>query len=172
MKMQGEAVHEIVALAGGRLIGKTRLQKAGYLLELSGLGYGFDFAYHHYGPYSEELAWAAKDATIDGLVVEKEEPARWGGTYSVFRTDAETPSGDVDKMRADLLAKISRANAVALELAATAALLHEEGVADWWGETARRKPMKATPELLSEAKRFWGDLVKLQVPSKLPDLVS
>ena len=45
MTNQGEAVREIVALSGGRLIGKTRLQKAGYLLELAGLGYGFDFSY-------------------------------------------------------------------------------------------------------------------------------
>ena len=171
MNEYGEAVHEIVALApGGRLVGKTRLQKAGYLLELAGLGYGFDFSYHHYGPYSEDLAWATKEAVVDGLVNEREQPAKWGGTFSVFETRPETPSNERDFLRSSLLAKIARADAVALELAATAALLHEEGVGDWWEETARRKPLKANPELLAAAKRLWGDLQKVDVPDRLPSL--
>jgi uncharacterized protein len=74
----------IIRDAGGKLVGRTRLQKIGYLLELTGLGEGFHFRYKHYGPHSEELAAAARDANALGLIVEQECPASWGGLYSVF----------------------------------------------------------------------------------------
>ena len=43
------------------LVGRTRFQKTAYFLEAAGVGYGFDFSYHYYGPYSEELAVAVSD---------------------------------------------------------------------------------------------------------------
>ena len=56
-----DKVADIIRDAGGKVVGRTRLQKLGYLLELSGLGDGFSFEYRHYGPYSEELAAADDD---------------------------------------------------------------------------------------------------------------
>jgi uncharacterized protein YwgA len=53
---------EIVRDAGGRIVGRTKLQKVAYLLELAGLGDGFQFEYRHYGPYSEDLAGAIQMA--------------------------------------------------------------------------------------------------------------
>ena len=47
------AVTALVNLNGGRIVGKTRLQKTVYLLKECGIDLGFDFDYHHYGPYSE-----------------------------------------------------------------------------------------------------------------------
>jgi hypothetical protein len=76
----------IVAAAGGKLLGRIRLQKLAYLLELVGLGEGFHFHHKHYGPYCEELALAVRDATLIGLLHEEEQAASWGGTYSVFTT--------------------------------------------------------------------------------------
>jgi uncharacterized protein YwgA len=55
-------VRRIVKLNGGRLTGKTRLQKSAYFLESYDVGFGLEFEYHHYGPYSEELASLAEDA--------------------------------------------------------------------------------------------------------------
>jgi uncharacterized protein len=52
-------VAQIISLAGGEIIGSTRLQKIGCLLDLVGAGVGFEFSYHIYGPYSEELNLAA-----------------------------------------------------------------------------------------------------------------
>jgi uncharacterized protein YwgA len=51
----------LVRDAGGRIVGRTRLQKVAYLLTVTGLEEGFAFAYKHYGPYSEELATATND---------------------------------------------------------------------------------------------------------------
>lgn len=61
-------IAEIVSLSGGRVFGKTRLQKTVYFLESSGLGYGFKFNYHYYGPYSEELATSVEDAHSLGTI--------------------------------------------------------------------------------------------------------
>ena len=61
-KRDTDKVVAIVRDAGGTIVGRTRLQKTAYLLELAGLGEGFHFSYRHYGPYSEELASAVRDA--------------------------------------------------------------------------------------------------------------
>ena len=42
--------------AGGQITGKVRFQKIVYLLDQLGFESGFDFEYHHYGPYSEGLS--------------------------------------------------------------------------------------------------------------------
>ena len=64
-------VREIIADAGGSIAGRTRLQKSAYFLEVGGVGAGFDFSYHYYGPYSEELATAASDAKALKLINEE-----------------------------------------------------------------------------------------------------
>jgi len=43
-------VIHLIRLNGGRVIGKTRLQKTAYLLESIGRGFSLEFDYHHYGP--------------------------------------------------------------------------------------------------------------------------
>jgi len=66
-------IAEIVALNGGWLRGKTRLQKTAYFLEANKLGYGFDFGYHYYGPYNEDVTIAVDDAWVRDLIdVQKE----------------------------------------------------------------------------------------------------
>ena len=73
----GEAMNEedvavnLVALHSGRLVGRTRLQKEGYLLHRSGAGFDLEFVYHHYGPYSFELATGVKDACVHKRIEEE-----------------------------------------------------------------------------------------------------
>ena len=66
-------VCNILEVAGGSLSGRVRLQKTVFLLgKLRGTPY-FPYAYHHYGPYSAELAEAVDVATIFGMVSESVE---------------------------------------------------------------------------------------------------
>lgn len=163
-----EAVAELIALAGGQLIGRTRLQKAAYLLELAGVGYGFPFTYHHYGPYSEELSWAVKDGEGLSLLSEKEERAAWGGTYSVFQSRVGVNETDaLNKVRKALLTIARNADAVALELAATAALVANRGIRDPWNEVSRLKPQKAASKL-ALAKELYDQIAAVEVPNPLP----
>ena len=158
---------DLVRDAGGRIVGRTRLQKIAFLLELTGLGDGFDFEYRHYGPYSEQLANAISTATLFGKISEEERQAQWGGSYSVFSTDLPRRS-DIPSARMQLIDQAAQADPIALELAATAAFLAAEGEKSPWDETARRKPDKATH--LAHAKTIYSRLTRIDTPKPLPCL--
>lgn len=162
---------QIVRDAGGTVVGRTRLQKIAYLLEVTGLGHGFAFEYRHYGPYSEELTSAAWHATLLGLIHEEERPTSWGGSYSIF-TEGERHVGKAAPapVRQQLVQTAVQADPVALELAATAAFLAAEGNPDPWAETERRKPEKAAARL-NEAKALYRALQQVDTPRHLPGIV-
>lgn len=161
-----EAVGEMVALAGGSIEGKTRLQKSEYLLESHGVGYGFVFAYHYYGPYSELLALAAQDAAALQIVTTEMRESKQGVRYLVFNLGPCAPrlapsrqSSSHVKARKQILDVLKKYDSVALELAATADFLARTGHAsDPWTETIRRKKEKASPERVGKAKTLLKQL--------------
>jgi uncharacterized protein YwgA len=167
-----KSVRELVALAGGRIVGRTKLQKSACALELTGLGYGFQFTYRHFGPYSEELKIACGDADALGYIKEKTETATWGGWYSVFETDSKVELNEGRQaQRASILAVTNNADLVDLELAITAAYLATNGVKDPWREVEIRKSTKAIPERIIAAKALYKDLMAIKTPQKLPSIV-
>jgi hypothetical protein len=62
------------------------------------------------------------------------------------------------------------ADAVELELAATAVFLSKDGYNDPWAETARRKPEKAQGGRVERAKRLLGRLGSVETPVPLPNI--
>jgi hypothetical protein len=157
----------IVRDAGGRIVGRTRLQKVAYLLSVAGLEEGLPFVYKHYGPYSDDLATAARDAGLLGLLVETEQQASWGGTYSTYVV-GEQPSPSVRPARRRLAEEAASADAIELELAATAVFLAKEGQRDPWRETARRKPEKAEGGRIERAQALYRRLSAIETPLPLP----
>lgn len=163
-----QKVAGIVRDAGGMIIGRTKLQKVAYLLVAAGLENELPFMYKHYGPYSEALAFAARDARLLGYVNETEQMANWGGTYSIYRVPGAVAPNPATP-RQQLASEAARADAIVLELAATAVFLrNEENIQDVWTETARRKPEKATEARVDEAKALLRNLAAVQVPLPLP----
>jgi uncharacterized protein YwgA len=168
------AAANIVRDAGGKIVGRTKLQKVAYLLELAGLGDGFDFEYRHYGPFSEDLAESIQMAAAFNLVLEEERRADWGGTYSVYiansaiiSTQRNTESSD----RATFAQAAAQIGAIELELAATAAYLRVvERASNPWEETKRLKPEKATSTRITAAKRAYRSLKELHLGKPLPEL--
>lgn len=161
-----EKAANIIRDAGGRVVGRTRLQKIAFLLEVAGLGEGLNFEYRHYGPYSEELANAVSTAAMVGLLSEEERTTNWGGSYSIFTTKSTFPR-KTSNARRELIAQAAGADPIALELAATAAFFAVEGERDPWGETARRKPEKAVARL-DDAKSLYIKLQTISTPTSLP----
>ena len=157
----------IVRDAGGRIVGRTRLQKVAYLLSVTGLEEGLPFAYKHYGPYSEDLATAARDADLLGLLNETEQQASWGGMYSTYVVN-EQPDPSTSAVRRRLASEAATADAVELELAATAVFLAKEGYRDPWRETARRKPEKAENGRIDNAKALYRKLSAIATPVPWP----
>jgi uncharacterized protein len=165
-----ETAAELVRDAGGRIVGRTKLQKVAYLLELAGFGAGFRFEYRHYGPYSEELADAITIAAAFGLIEEDERQTDWGGMYSIYSSTAKVGQR-ASGPRALFAEAAVQIGAVELELAATAAYLKSvERSAHPWDETKKLKPEKATPQRLQAAKKAYENLRKLQVPKALPNI--
>jgi len=169
-KSERQKAAEIVRDAGGEIVGRTKLQKVAYLLEIAGFGDGFAFEYRHYGPYSEELANAIQLANAFGFVIEDERKADWGGMYSIYTaTDRAGPRAQ--GARSAFAERAARIGSIELELAATAAYLNAvEGYTDPWNETARRKPEKVGNGRLEKAKQAYRQLLKLETRRPLPQI--
>jgi len=164
-----EELVRIVSAADGQLVGRTRLQKTVYLLELAGLGSGYHFGHRFHGPYSEELASAADIAPRHLDLQEERKKSDWGGTHSVFTSGARYEGDDKGVYR-QLVSIAKQASSVVLDLAATAAYLAKRNHKDPWGETARRKAAYAANGRLDEARELYGRFKKLRLPVELPDI--
>ncbi len=168
------AATRLIRDAGGELVGRTRLQKIAFFLELSGFAEEFDFDYRHYGPYSEELAQGMDIAVALGHVQEVERMADWGGRYSVYTVHEVV--ADADQERAAFVQAAKVIDAVELELAATATYLFVaegftgEGARNPWEETRRRKPKKAADGRLERAVEKYEALRATKTRRPLPKL--
>ena len=160
----------IIRDAGGRLVGRTRLQKVACLTQLAGFPSDFSFEYRHYGPYSEELAVAMEIAVGLDIVEEEERVSVSGALYSIYSTDP----ADADGHRARFISVAAGIGAIELELAATAAYLYvEEGYRGGrgrnpWTITTQRKPSKAAEGRLEKAKAAYRELCRIATPGALP----
>jgi uncharacterized protein YwgA len=158
---------KIVETAGGRIVGRTRLQKVGCLLELAGARYGFKFTYHLFGPYSERLNIAASDAEALDLFDVEECVASWGGRYSIYKMTAHSADEIPSSLRT--IAKTAAdADSIELELAVTAAFLAANGVEAPWEEVVALKKSKATSDHLAHAKDLYKKLARDDLPVRLP----
>lgn len=157
---QPEAVTALVVLNGGKIVGRTRLQKSVYLLESCGVDLGFEFDYHHYGPYSEELSIASSDAVTLGLM-NIEWKSAYGNEYAIYTASAN-PDRKIEERASGVLSVLAKYDAVTLELAATADFLLKNGFpSNAWEETARRKASKITPARLENSKALLRELSDL-----------
>jgi uncharacterized protein len=149
MREREDVVVAVIAAApDGRLASRIRLQKSVYLLDRLGFESGFEFEYHHYGPYSRELDNATADAKALKLIDERiEHRLRDGAGYSVFEAKVSPKrelhaAGDRSQSR-ERIALFARTNVTVLELAATVDWLWRvEEIADWRSEVAARKGAK------------------------------
>ena len=166
MRPENIAVN-LVKLNNGRLVGRTRLQKVAYLLDRSGAEFGLPFTYHHYGPYSFELADGWADARAEGRIDIEEQRGRHEVSYSIFTLseseDYSDDSGGLGALSAsdarEQLRKMAHVSNVVLELAATIVYLKENGYSDGTIEELKvRKPLKATDELVQKALHLLDSL--------------
>ena len=120
--MRDEIVFTLVALSGGEVVGRTRLQKEAYLLDRCGANLQIPFTYHHYGPYSFELADGWTDAAAENRITITQNPGRHGVPYSIFSLNAALEGnpkffGDLKSEDAvDKLDKMKKVSDIVLEL--------------------------------------------------------
>ena len=170
LKDRMKFVAEVVRDAGGRNVGRTRLQKSVFLLSLAGFEKRFRFGYKHYGPFSETLADAANLAVAFDLVSEQRGESSWGGTYSVYSVKDSVGVDAGTRIR--LLQEAAVSDPILLELAATAGyLFKEEGSKEPWAMTARLKPDKSADGRLERARDLYLHL-RAASDNALPEIGS
>ena len=96
-------------------------------------------------------------------------PRRMGGCVLTFTTQLTGQSAaNIPAERRRLAQEMVSADAVELELAATALFLKYENIRDPWEKTKRRKPDKAASGRLDRAKQRDEKLRKIPTPEQLP----
>ena len=141
-------VADVIAAAGGEIVGRIRLQKILYLLEQQGLNAKGAFRYHHYGPYSRVLDDALDRAKALKGVTEDVGFRKDGAAYSIFRVSERQVPNKIGGIETDtvrrLISLMKPYAATVLEIAATIHwLVNVEKIADWREELASRKGVKA-----------------------------
>ena len=142
-------VPRLIEAAGGEIVGKVRLQKIVYLLDQMGLNSGFSYEYHHYGPYSEELAEQVDDDVVFGYIEARQHRRQSDGVPYISYHAAAPGLGEPLETRLapertrEALTRLQSHSATVLELAATIHWLAvAERCSDWTSELARRKGAK------------------------------
>lgn len=164
MNERENLVQAVLQAADCVIVGRIRLQKIFYLLEQLGLKSSLRFAYHHYGPYSEELSDTLEWGQIMGDISEDNVPTE-GGYYSIYKLNANsTPEretlGDLPWPKVKILVKTMKAEtSPVLEIAATIHWLkNKERIEDWRKELKVRKASKATDIRITKAYRLLNKL--------------
>ena len=159
-----EYVSAMIYASDGKIEGKTRLQKTAYVLQAKGLGFSdIVFDYYKYGPFSPEVAEAADDAKALGYIKMGEGEGPHAIPYTIFLSEEKSPQfEDCDQTKKILqaLETIKPHTTLALELAATAIYLRENGYADnYLEEIRKRKPLKAaSDERMERVKQLLSEL--------------
>lgn len=150
----------------GTLQTRKRMQKVVYLLQVAGCPLGAEYALHHYGPYSQEVARLTDEMVQANLLDEKASSNAVGQQYSYSLAPAarnsladveSTPTGkalasDLEKFLIDkrwLLDEDLRD----LEYAATIVFFHRQGH-DWASaidKTCRFKGLSNTSPAVERA---------------------
>lgn len=157
-----------IVSAAGEIVGRTRLQKTMVMLELTGLGFGFPYDYHLFGPFSDELVVSTDRAVALGYIDENSRRSTWGGIYSIFKAEKKASDNPARDQIVDIA---KQADSIVLELAATAAFLASQGEKDPWHEVSIRKPEKVTRARLSQAKHLYKQFSEVVSPKALPEIV-
>ena len=165
MTAPSDLLRQIFMAGDDEIVGRIRLQKIAYLLQQKTGSRDLFFTYHHYGPYSRDLADALDWAVLRDDVEEEPRETGYGSTYSAFRwRQSDDVTADrvgalpMAEAKADV-ATLKKQPSVILELAATIHWLRvKEQVDDWRTQLKIRKQLKATDTNIARAEGVLRDL--------------
>ena len=141
-----------------KVVGRTRLQKTIYLLQLKGFPTDFSYSLHFYGPYSDGVNMGLRIVKQLGLVAEEQRSGQ-ENDYSIFRATEEAVLPQMSQFQ-PWLALIQASADVPLELAATYIAFRQMGYpeAEAMERTRLKKGAKCTPENLEIARSLLQEL--------------
>lgn len=169
MRQLSDMLVEVVKINHGEMVTKIRLQKTMYFLWEMRLLSGVDdpgFEYRHYGPFSEDLAFAADDAVAEGKLATEPRFGRHSEPYTIFKTtEKQRPVLALDEhARIGAALRIFRRyTGMEMELASSVHFLRGHGYPGdaAVNETRIRKPLKATDARLERARKLLREIEEL-----------
>ena len=138
----------LCALPEHRVKGKKRLQKLTYLLKEAGAEFDADFRLKDFGPFSYDVADAAKMMTYFGEIDESEEEVGYANQLmTVYSLEGKPECKGIENLIKDnlliVLEEIDKFSTLELEVAATVRFLESEGL-DRDAAIERTKALKPT----------------------------
>lgn len=116
----------IAAHPDGEIVGRTRLQKTIRLLQRVGLPFDYNFSFHFYGPYSEELRSDINILHEVGLITEEPRLTRDGDEFFILRATQPPSIPEVSRF-SPIIERLAASETVVLELASTYDFFRETG---------------------------------------------
>lgn len=157
-----DIVVALVALWGGELVERIRLQKGAYLLHRCGANLGLRFVYYDYGPYSFALAAGCAEAIEERRIEVDERTGQRYNRYRVFRTGERAGGALAADEARRIVGKLKRTTDLVLEIAATIVFLRDRGgykeMKQAIAETRARKAQKVTEDRMERALALLRDL--------------
>lgn len=108
----------IAAHPNRKIVGRTRLQKEVKLLQSVGFPTDYDYRIHFYGPYSEGIVSDIGFLEAAELLVETSDVSNEGNQYYVLHANPAAELEGIEDYH-DYIQKLSEADPIVLELAAT-----------------------------------------------------
>ncbi len=115
----------LIKACGGKIQGRTKLQKLVYILKNHGVDFDENFKYHHYGPYSFNLQLEITELVDCGLLKEA------GSTPYIYELESQAAK-EVDNSflaeKKELIDFLNKQDYQILELVATIYYLKNTGI--------------------------------------------
>lgn len=92
-----ELAARIVQNAGGKVVGRSRMQKVTDLARPAGFPAEFGFACRPHGPFSEDRATGLEIASVFADLLDEVRQSDRGGTFAIDRLAEERPPTDPER---------------------------------------------------------------------------
>ena len=174
-----DAVAQIVAAApNGEIKGNVALHSAAYLLEVAGVGYGFNFGCEFCSPFSEELENSVRYAKALDKLELIQTTTEWGVTKTTYKSNIpyHGDGGANDDYRI-IVTKATQCIPKQLDLATTAAYYQKVEIADPWNRIWRIKNFDRENGTFEKSQKLYEELLRsmpalvnlpeISVPTKL-----
>ena len=163
------AVQIVAAAPGGIIKGSPVLQRTAYLLEVAGVGYGFNFGCKFCSPYCEELELAINGAKVLSEVEQILTTTEWGVTKTTYKSNIPY-HGDTNDDYQIIVTKATQCTPKQLDLATTAAYYQKVEIADPWGEVFDRKTFDHENGTFEKSQELYEELRSMPALKNLPEI--
>ena len=165
------AVQIIAAAPGGEIKGRDVLQNAAYLLEVTGVGYGFKFGCEFCSPFCEGLEFAVNGSKVLEEIEIINTITDWGVTNTTYKSNNPYQGyGGADDDYQIIVTKATQCVPKQLDLATAAAYFQKIEIADPWDRIWRLKTFDRENGTFEKSQELYEELRLMPALANLPEI--